>query len=230
MSYRVKPAKIQAKYHFDIKNTKHNKCFLGISIDAPFIGGKHVERVLQWIDSNFQECLVIIGDDVHLYNEYIFGNSEQEAKKKCMKLGEFAESKLKEGLEKLNQDKFKIHHWSSYTNNTEFISLNKQYKQLYDEDSKFNSSIITCAKNYLKKQKEKGNYSIVSEEEAIKHSVEYIIEEMTVFSILISNGYSTLVYPGTILQIFKDIVQDVFPDLDSALKKGIYIDLTIKKN
>ena len=99
MSYKVKPAKIQAKYHFDIKNTTHNKCFLGISIDAPFIGGKHVERVLQWIDSNFQECLIIIGDDVHLYNEYIFGNSEQEAKKKCMKLGEFAESKLKEGLE-----------------------------------------------------------------------------------------------------------------------------------
>ena len=82
----------------------------------------------------------------------------------------------------------------------------------------------------MKKQKEKGNYSIVSEEEAIKHSVEYIIEEMTVFSILISNGYSTLVYPGTILQIFKDIVQDVFPDLESVLKKGIYIDLTIKKN
>jgi tRNA-dependent cyclodipeptide synthase len=230
MSYKVKPAKIQAKYHFDIKNTTHNKCFLGISIDAPFIGGKHVERVLQWIDTNFQECLIIIGDDVHLYNEFIFGNSEQEARNKCKKLGQFAESKLKEGLGNLSKDKFKIRHWDSYTSNTEFISINEQYKKLFEEDSKFHSLIIACAKSYLKKQKEKGNYSIVSEEEALKHSVEYIIEEMTVFSILINQGYSTLVYPGTILQIFKDIVQDVFPKLDSVLKKGIYIDLTIKKN
>lgn len=230
MSYKVKPVKVHAKYHFDIEDKKHNKCFLGVSIDAPFIGGKHVEKVLHWIDSNFKECLIIIGDDVHLYNEFIFGNSEQEAKSKCKILGEFAESRLKEGLGKLNQTKFKIHHWNRYTGSTEFISLNKRYKKLFAEESKFHSSIITCARKYLKKQREKGNYSIVSEEDAIQHSVEYIIEEMTVFSILISKGYSTLIYPGTILQIFKDIVQDVFPTIDSVLKEGIYIDLTIKKN
>lgn len=230
MSYKVKPAKIQAKYRFDINKTKHNKCFLGISIDAPFIGGKHVERVLQWIDLNFEECIIIIGDDVHLYNEFIFGNSEQEAKNRCKKLGEFAENKLKEGLRKLNQNKFKIQHWNRYTDSTEFISLNKSYKKLFTEDNIFHSSIISCAKSYLKKQREKGNYPIVSEDDANWHSVEYIIEEMTVFSILINKGYSTLVYPGTILQIFKDMVQDVFPTIDSVLKDGIYIDLTIKKN
>jgi tRNA-dependent cyclodipeptide synthase len=228
MGYKVKPFRVYSKTSNSVASTE-KKCFLGISIDSPFIGGKHVHRVLEWINSQYDECIILIGDDIHCYNEFILSNDLEQAKLKCTLLGEFAESRLKDALLKLPHHNLTILHWKYFVGNEEFNSNMSYLENQLETNKKFKSSILSCANKFLLKQKTKGHYPIISEQESLENSVKYIIEEMTVFSILINMGYSTLIYPGSILQIFKDIIEESLSNFKSILENGTYIELTIKK-
>lgn len=229
MRYKVKVRDIQPEIYSG-ENNLPRKCFLGISLSNPFFQGKHLPKVLKWIDNNFDECNIIIADHLHRFNEYIFNNkTDEDASKECVEMGKQIHENLKELIKQIQGTKFKIYHWLDYFKTQEFKEHLEKIILYFKSNPDFKNSVVNSSNQFIDKQLKRGYRIHVTREEAIKKSSEYILEEMAVFDILIQKDYLVQVYPGSQLNVLKEIANNKFPDFNTNLKNGIYIDLSIKK-
>jgi tRNA-dependent cyclodipeptide synthase len=229
MKYKINIKDIQPEI-YSLGKYLPRKCFLGISLSNPFFHGKHLSRILKWVDYNFEDCLIIIADHLHRFNEYIFTGSDSDtANRECSQMGESIHKSIEELIKQIGESKFKILHWLEFVNTPEFRINHEKINTYFNQDAKFKKSVLRSCELFIDKQLKKRYQIYVTREIAIKKSCEYILEELAVFSILIERGYFIQVYPGTQLEVLKEIANNSFPNLDSSLKKAIYIDLTIKK-
>lgn len=230
MKYRVKTKDIQPKkYKKQIRFPK--KCFLGISLSNPFFHGIHLLEVLKWIDLNFDECKIVIADHLHRFNAYIFnGSDNEEANKECDKMGGDIHNKIQDLLGNFDASKFAIKHWLDLSEQKNAIDNHNNIRSYFESNKNFKMSVINSSKKFIAKQINRGYQIHIPEDEAVKKSTDYILEELAVFAMLIDQGYSVQVYPGKQLKVLKDIANNHFPHFNTSLKNGIYIDLSIKKN
>jgi tRNA-dependent cyclodipeptide synthase len=206
------------------------QCFLGVSMSNPFFHGKHLAKTLKWIDDNFQECLIVIADHLHRFNEYTFsGKNGADAEEDCEQMGNEIHERIKSLTSSLSPNKFTITHWLPLTQSNEFTEDSKIINSYFNNNDKFKQSIRNSCKDFIAKQKSRGYHIFINEDDAIHKSQNYLLEEMAVFSDLIRKGYQVQVYPGTQLAVLKELADNKFPDINSPLKNGIYIDLTVKK-
>ena len=227
--YKIKIADIAPKLITDTKYSD-KKCYLGISINNPFFWGKHVDLLLKWISDHFDSCLIIIGDHLHRLNEYILnGISGQEAIDAGLKLGDEALAIFSEQIKKYPKGKFEIHRWQTYHDDNKCQQEKLKLTKSCDSNYFFNKSIINSCTEFIDRHIDRGNNPKVTYEKAIQLSKEYLLEEMAVFSILIEQGYTVQVYPGSQLPVLKEFAEHKFEDIESNLRDGIYIDLFVKK-
>jgi len=230
MKYKIK--KIDSAPPLSIDElSSYRKCYLGISINNPFFRDKHLGLLLKWISSHFDECVIIIGDYLHRINEYILhGNYGQEAIDSSVNRGDQIDLILQVALDILPKNKFKIYRWKEFLDlHPQAIPEKDRLTKLFKSHEKFNADIIQSSTEFIERLMQRGEPLYVSKDEAVVLSTEYLLEEMAVFSVLISSGYFVQVYPGTQLTVLKDLANNEFPGLDTNLRDGVYIDLTIKK-
>lgn len=228
MGYRIIPKDLQGKRCTIESADDSNRCVLGISVGSIFINGKHVQKVLEWINSNFDECLILIGDDVQIYNEVMIGQTFMDAKQACMQMGDFATTQINRFSRNLKACAFSIKRWSEFTTKGKFEEYKATFFKYFREHSDFKHSVVQCAENYLTGKKVKTS-DLRLNKFAQPLSTVYILEEMAVFSQLIESGYTRLLYPGTFLKVFADIVNGDLAHINTNLKNGHYIELKIKK-
>jgi tRNA-dependent cyclodipeptide synthase len=229
MKYKIKVKDIQPSTYSAIDKFP-DKCFLGVSLSNPFFQGKHLERVLKWIDENFAECEIIIADHLHRFNEYTFnGKNGKEAETECIEMGKQIHERIKFLTQSLQSKKFKINHWLSFINTKEFDVLSKNINDNFSNNDAFKECILKSCEEFIEKQLGRGYHIFVTKDEAINKSKDYLLEEMAVFSILINRGFTVQIYPGTQLKVLKQLANKKFPTIDNNLSRGIYIDLSVKK-
>jgi len=227
--YKLKLSKIVPNISLE---TLHNeKCFYGISINNPFTWGKHTKLFLEWISQNFAHCNVLIVDYLYRINEYIsFGGNTQDAIDKSLLLGKIIEKRLNEDINKISSDKFTMIHWKDYIDsNPNFIKHINYLKSNFNNNERFQNNIRKISKLYVERLIKREESLFLTKEESINQSNSYIIEELAIISCLVESNYCVSIYPGTQLSILKEIAKGHFPELDTSLKNGIYIDLTVKK-
>ena len=60
----------------------HEKCYIGLSLTNPIFERGNLKALFNWASENFDNCLVILGDDLCRFNQVIrFGSSPEEALK-----------------------------------------------------------------------------------------------------------------------------------------------------
>jgi tRNA-dependent cyclodipeptide synthase len=229
MKYKIK---IRDIHPLSLSATKKfpDKCFLGVSMSNPFFHGKHLAKTLKWVDDNFQECLIVIADHLHRFNEYTFkGKNGTDAENECSQMGNEIHDRIKSLTTSLSPNKFTITHWLPLTQTNQFLEDLKTINLYFDNNEDFKKSVLKSCKEFIDKQINRGYHIFVKEDDAINKSKNYLLEEMAVFSNLVREGYQVQVYPGTQLMVLKELSDNKFPDINSPLKNGIYIDLTVKK-
>ncbi len=211
---------------------QNEKCLLGVSVSNPlYQSPEKLEYLFKWLANNFDNVQIIIGDYLNRINENInFGKQGEEAVLKSLYIGELLHSQIEIELKKYPSGKFSIIHWK------DFLDNNPKHKDILNTlqnhlltNPLFRESIETTAKTFIAKNIKKGNIYL-SENLALEKSIQYILEEMAVFSLFIEDGYILQVYPGTTLTILKELANNKHTDIDTNLCNGVYIDLTIKKN
>ncbi len=228
MKYKVKVSDI-APDNINYKEIK-DRGFLGISINNPIFLEQKIEFLTDWLYENLSECKIIVGDHLHRINEYIlYGENIVNATEKSRKRGALIAEHLTKILHKYNKNRLSLEFWAQYSKDEECQYEREKLKSLYQQNNNFQASINDLATTFIDKQISRGCHIHVNKGKAINFSVKYILEEMSVFSILIKRGYKVQVYPGTQLNILKELAKGKFPEIDTNLKHGIYIDLTVKK-
>ena len=229
MKYKVKIKEVQPLI-FSASEKLPQKCFLGVSLSNPFFQGKHLERVLNWINNNFSECHIVIADHLHRFNEYTFNNKNtSEAEVACKRLGDEIYNNILLLTNSFHNQKFKIYRWLNFTQTNDFILKSAQINNHFISDSEFRTSVLQSCEDFIDKQINRGYHIGITREDAVNKSKEYLLEEMAVFSLLIGMGYTVQVYPGTQLKVLKELANKKILGVDDNLSKGIYIDLSIKK-
>lgn len=230
MRYKIKKTDIAPKLG-SIKNLKVKSCYLGVSINNTFFYGPHFELLLKWVSSYFDECVILIGDYLNRRNEFIFNNkTEKDAIENSLVLGDELYAKINLIITQLPSQKFKLYRWKQFLDdNPTAMKVKDDLENIYNTNENFKSEILQSCTEYITRLLNKKRTISISKEEAIIQSKEYILEEMAVFSILIEKGFTVQVYPGTQLKVLKDLANGEFPELNTNLKQGIYIDLSVKK-
>jgi len=228
--YKVKVKDIQPDI-YSLDDNIPKVCFLGISMSNPFSHGKFMSLVLKWIDSKFDKCIILIADHLHRFNEYIFKGDTDGGGIECIRMGKEIHQRLQDVINKIDNTntKFKIIHWLELLETNEFKINKEKIDSYFELDENFRKSVIKSCEVFIEKQRNKGYQIHVSQDIAVKRSCDYVLEELAVFSLLIDRGYTVQVYPGTQLQVLKDLANNSFSNLNTSLGKGIYIDLSIKK-
>jgi tRNA-dependent cyclodipeptide synthase len=213
----------------DLKLSEKRKCVLGVSMSNPVFWRSSLGTMLAWMDKNFDSSLVLVGDYLQRFNEQIAnGNQADLAIESAMRKGDLFETKLNQYLPEYANEKFHIARWKPFHENANFHKHKTVLDKIYNSNLAVKTSIDNTAKLFVSQKQDRLDFK-VSEEEAVRLSVEYLLEEMAVFSILIDEGWDVVLYPGAQLPLLMEIAKGEFDGVPNSLNKGIYVELKVRK-
>lgn len=226
--YKVKhknifPSNIKKEYTYKFH------CFLGVSINNPLFLGKGLPALLTWVSAKYPYCIILISDYLDRFNQKIFCEEAilNRAIDSSLETGNRIERSIQSCITKLQIENIIVERWLKYYDLREVQIIKKQLYSQLEKKNEFYASVNQSAIEYLKK---KSNLSrLLCNERNIGLSIDYIIEELAVFSYLIQIGARVQLYPGTQLPILKRIADKAIILNDTNLDQGIYVELTVKK-
>ncbi len=206
----------------------HKKCYLGISLENPIFAGPPLQAMLDWATERFEQCLVIVGDDLCRYNERILNGFDwPEAVNAAHKLGDSFVINTKNIFESFSPHKIRLTRWDQHLHSPEYMQARPILDKLFESNSEFRASVERDAFSFVERQKKRHNNFAVSIEEAIGLSCEYLLEETAVFSALSEQGWRVELYPGPELHVLVDVAAGKYPDVPNGLKQRINVELKV---
>jgi hypothetical protein len=96
---------------------KQDNCYLGISLDNKYIQDPYFPIILQWINTHFKKCVIIIGDYLNRHNSYIaHGVMDAVAIDKNLEAGQAIADYMQHYLPAYSQCDFEIVRWQNFLN------------------------------------------------------------------------------------------------------------------
>ncbi len=204
------------------------RCYLGISLDNSIFEASSLLALLLWTVRNFDQCLVVVGDYLCRFNEYILnGLAHDEAIKVAYGLGDSFIDRTSEFFRQLPKGRTRLTRWKSHLETNEYKKSRAMLDELFASDSAFRASIEKEASSFARRQTKRNRTLAVTIEEAIRLSSEYLLEEIAVFSALSEQGWQVELYPGPELQVLVDITKGKYSPVPEGLKKRINVELRI---
>lgn len=184
--------------------------------------------VLDWIAGHSQHCAIVVGDDLYRFNVMInTGLNESEALKISRKRSRTEHQALLSAVAKFKRGKFDVHRWSEFTSDPSFSGFARALEDLFADDEAFRTSVNTSALEYMERRPDR--HSEISRQSAIILCRRYLLEEMAVFCVLVSQGSIVDIYPGPELPILAEMSEGLYPQTPSPLQRRVGICLKVKK-
>ncbi|MGB0523181.1 MAG: tRNA-dependent cyclodipeptide synthase [Flammeovirgaceae bacterium] len=207
----------------------YKKCILGVSMTNPVFWRSSLDTMLAWMQRHFDQSMILVGDYLHRHNEEILNGQQQElAIQTALETGDNFIGKLNQYLPDYNPERFIVQRWKPLYEDPDFVKAKQLLDTLYHSNPSVKASIQSTAALFVWQKQERQNF-IVSKEEAIRLSSEYLLEEMAIFSMLIDRGWNVVLYPGAQLPMLMEIAKGKFKDVPNSLNKGVYVELKIRK-
>jgi len=208
---------------------ENKKCYIGISLDNQVFYRNSLDILLGWATEKFDSTLIIIGDYLRRYNEYIFNGLEgADAQEKSLKAGDVFLEQASETLKRYADKGLEITRWKPCIENEIFVSDKKIIDNLYSSDQAFKAAVQKDAFSFIKRQQDNTLHAGVSTEKAIEISSQYLLEEIAVFSSLSEQGYKIEIYPGPELHCLVEIAKGNFQAIPSGLKQRINVEVKVQ--
>ena len=159
------------------------------------------------------------------------GKPENECLKIAQDRGDQIEKHIKEVIKNTFDEayRFKIIKSTNLSNTIEFKKNKNYFLELYENNERFRNGIINSSSDYINRQLKRGNVFKLSEENVLRNSNNYLIDEIAIFSTICGLGYDVEVYPGPELPVLIEIANGVYDGIPPALLNRINIELKLKK-
>ncbi len=209
----------------------HKRCYFGISLDNPHFSGKSLQALLLWGVSNFEQCLVLVGDYLRRYNERILkGSTDDEAARAVHELGDVFMQKTEEFFHQLPGKRVTVTRWKPCLESSEYKKSRALLNELFASDADFRESVEKDAFAFVRRQTKRNQKFAVSPEEAAELSCEYLLEEIAVFSALSEQGWKVELYPGPELNVLVEIANGKYQNVPQGLKERVNVELHIRES
>lgn len=204
--------------------------FIGISLDSPNFTGKRLETLIDWINDNtcFTNIKISLSDTLNRHNYMLpYNLSEAAAHAKSVLAGD---QWLKDNKRALNalEVPFDIIRWDYwlYKHNAEVEKNKEIFSELYAKnDSEINLAINKDLNGFFTRKHNKTIDQLPHE--TVQKSLNYIIEELAVYSIIFNQYPSTKIYPGNDLNCFTAIRESQIPDIPPGIPNSEFVGLKI---
>lgn len=208
---------------------EEERCVLGVSMTNPVFWRSSLFHLINWMEENFEESMVLVGDYLHRLNAQILnGGTEEEAAKIALGMGDEFIEKLSPALAHKPEGRFIVQRWKPFHDDPDFWKAKKEMDTLYDTNDTVKASIDSTAALFVWQKQDRTKFK-VDKEMAVKLSAQYLLEEMAVFSLLIDRGWKVVIYPGAQLPLLMEIATGRFQDIPNHLHQGIYVELKVRK-
>ncbi len=202
---------------------KKGRCILGYSMENEKFEPQRFKAIVDWINTRFQECIVLIGDTIHrntlminrgLTPDEALAESKRMADE-IMQREELVLNSLKGGCT------FRFMPGSYAQQSVGYLMVEQTLWNLFYQDDTFNHSINKFASTFLSRRNQ-------NDAQLRLLSCTYLIEELAIVTMLIRDGWDIFVYPGS-LDPFVEITQGLHPHAPEELKKLRNVVLGLKK-
>lgn len=213
---RVAPARVRTSLD------TLDQCMLGVSLggaNAAVFHGAKLEAIVRWIASRARRCSVLVGDSLGRISLQVReGMDPETAEREARALGQRYAAETEALFRRYTSERltFEFKFGTEYAKHPCFEPYLANVRELYEKDSAFQQLVHDFGDKYL----ERTAHSI-GEARLNEHwqrlAREYLIEEIALLACLAKDGWTTLVYPGSIDSII-EIAEGRYPALPTPLK------------
>jgi tRNA-dependent cyclodipeptide synthase len=206
------------------------KGYMGVSLHSPNHRGNSLAAMVRWVNETgkFDEFKVGLSDTLNRHN-YVMeeGISYEQAAKKASCIGQEWLDENLSILENL-EIPYELVRWDYWLHNySDVVESNRaSFYQAFNNNQSFRESILDDVRKYFNRHH--GVDLSNADPDKIGLSIEYLIEELAVYSVIFDTYPSTAIYPGKQLACFELIRNgDVLGDIPLTIKESKFIRLAL---
>lgn len=195
--------------------------FLAVSVGNPNYTPERLEQLLLWTSGLFSNAAIVVGD--HLQRHNLSGpNAEQKA----LDLGRPIISTIQEIIRAKSLANCTIVRSKELFESPEFLTLYAEIRDYFENDSGFKHQILRDASAYVSRRKIRVTDYVFDVEVAMRRSINYIIEELAYFALLVRRGFATQAYYGRNLTVLKRLSNGELHSPVPELNQQVCVDVS----
>jgi tRNA-dependent cyclodipeptide synthase len=214
--HRVAPAQIRSSLD------RLGPCMLGVSLgggNAAAFHGAKLEALVRWIASRTERCSVLVGDSLGRISLQVReGMDPETAQREARALGQRYAAETEALFRRYASERltFEFKFGTEYAKHPCFAPFLDNVRALYESDEPFRQLVHDFGDKYLERTARSIGEARLNERWQ-QLAREYLIEEIALLACLAVDGWTTLVYPGSIDSII-EIAEGRYPALPAPLK------------
>lgn len=227
--YKVTLAKV-FPHRLRTSLSEYEKCVFGISLGSKnFVDSKRLEPCIKWISENFKTCQVLVCDSIYrLTIEVRHGLKGDEARLLAIGTGEKFVNENSFLFERYSENCcFEFRFASEIEKQSDFNIYYEEFKSVYRQNEPFQGLVNSFAQTYLSRG-EQVEKEQVDELRQKQLATTYLLEESALTTCLAKEGWSVIVYPGSI-KTFEEISEGLHPEVPLPLQQTIWVSLRLKQ-
>lgn len=205
--------------------SKISKVALGVSLGSPMVLHNKFVAAIKLLNK-FDDYCILMGDSIYQYTLQIqYGMNEEESVAYANKISKMTHAHHLQQLDKMNlSSSTKFIFMSEIEQHDSFMEIYEIIKSTYDTNRNFKKLFESFSDYYFSRVLSDQNI----DKRCIELSHEYLLKELTVFSVLRKLNYSALVYPGHIMTI-AEILSTEIKELNNIFQDLHFISIRIKR-
>jgi tRNA-dependent cyclodipeptide synthase len=178
---------------------------LCVSVPSPEWQGKKFESIIAFATKHFPIVRVMVGDAVYRHNLMAQGSSPAAALAEAQAMGDTWMEKHAHLLPvhtcpPLAPQPLIIKRWAEYYAHPEWESIHGAFQKLYSDDRMFRAAVSADTAEFQRRAK-RDNVCEAEAKRWAKHSADFLVDEITVFTLEARLQPSVTLYPGAELQV-----------------------------
>lgn len=216
-----------ASRHTDKRWKSKTIAEVGISYGQPFHEGRKFDSLLHWTARKFDKVFITLSDTLYRHNYEAEGHCPKVALNIARTYGDMWLARNKKFLNKYDKEQLSIIRWDTFRYHADFDNLYDDLMRFRLEDKGFQAAIAQDTQDYLHRNKDtiKGDDSFLHH----RKSLDYVMEEIVVYTLIGREMKSARIYPGQDLESFKYMRQPHIPAHLKGLNQSPHVHLSFQR-
>lgn len=203
---------------------------LQISVGQEYHEGEKMIATLQWLKPRFNSVQVCVNDSLQRFSiMFEKGLNSEDALKMSEESGRAWSDRYKEAIQEHGD--VEIVHWSDWLNRANYSAVRQKMASLYLDNDEFKNLIVNNIREIWSRRKGKDPKVYCDERfhEFFDLSKEYMLEEISVFSLMFEDKRAIDIYPGTAIFAATVLQGRTIPNAPTGLGKGHFCRIDFSK-
>jgi len=201
-------------------------CWIGLSPSTSAVNRARLRVILDWVCARSDDVLVVEGSFANRWNLVVeAGCSEAEATERSREPANRFGRRLDELRTDLpSRSRVKLFEWELAVKSPEFVAVHDAIRSYAASNGEFHTAVREATSTYLERR---GGDLVSAGPGAQEMWTRYMFEELAVFLLLYSMGYTVEVYPGKDLAIMQRIAAGMYPEFPISCSRRTHVGIRV---